>query len=901
MLLTKFFLPELRADRVIRPRLLERLKQAPQCHLVIVSAPAGFGKTSLVSEWVRAERLNTAWVSLDESDNDPVRFWSCLVTAIDKLFPGTGKNAQNILADRQPPTAQILLTTLLNDLTLQTSSSHMESQPAFLVLDDTHLVANAAIYEGLLFFAERLPPYLCLALIGRSDPPLPLGRLRASRHLLEIRAADLRFTLEESEDFLNRVMGFAIPQEQLKQLDERTEGWIAGLQLAGLAMQGLTSGDAGEIDSFIENFSGDDRYILDYLVEEVLNRLPSKARTFLLQTSILDRMCGPLCDAVTGSPEGEGQTLLEQLERENLFLIPLDNRRQWYRYHHLFADLLRHQLDRQGETRAGAAAAELHRRAAYWLAGQGFIAEAIGQALQAQDYANAAMWMETYAWIAIELGEYATLKNWIEALPRAALYARPELLMQYAWTLAYRGEVEQYEKPLAAAEQLWREQGNQARLGEVLNMRADFAATYGDGANAAQLAQQALTLLPDTDEFHRGISWIDLGAAALLQGDMEKAQQAFTTGKALCERSGNTTGARLAAVSLAQVKQVQGNLPQAARLLEEVLAQTGELPIHEGLMARTVLSLIWREWNRLDEAEKALRSVLETVEKTGQIVYFQQCYMNLALILWEKGDLDGMQAAIDQQARMTSQVEGNGGRVFGYALSALQAALTSDLAKARTWKDRNEAILKCPVSFRNEATCLTFIRLSIRLGSEETREALAWLNPLMELARTQQRIQSLGVLWMLKSLALSYLNETDAAVDALEEALKLTYPGGYRRMYLDEGQPMLDLLGLLVRKPSLAPDLRAYAAQLLNCALDSHSLAARDTVQKANLTLIEPLTPREIEVLKLIQAGLSNREIAEKLYLTLNTVKVHVKNIFAKLEVSSRTQAVRSAEDLGLL
>ncbi len=901
MLLTKFYLPELRPNRVNRPRLLERLSPAVPCSLVILSAPAGFGKTTLISEWAHSAGERVAWVSCDSGDNDPVQFWASLVTALDTLFPGVEENCRGMLSARQPLPAQIFLTALLNDLTLRAGAEGTPPR-ACLVLDDIHLVTNAEIYEALLFFIERLPPNLRLALIGRSDPPLPLGRLRAGGKMLEVRAADLRFTLEECEDFLNRVMGFALEKGQVKQLEERTEGWAAGLQLAGLAMQGLTQeagpspgggeGPArGDLADFIENFSGEDRFILDYLLEEVLDRQPQEARDFLLQTSILDRMCGPLCDAVTGRAAGQSQAVLESFERGNLFLIHLDNRRTWYRYHHLFAELLRRQLERQGQQ----AAAGLHRRAAEWFAGQGLLQEAIGHALQGQDFEQAADWLETCARGSIDRGEYATFKRLAESLPEAVLYRRPELLMHYAWVLAYLGDVELYEKPLAAAEQLWRDQGELARLGVALNLRADFALTYGDGEKAFELAQQALDLLPEEDLHQRGMSLIYLGGAALLQGDIEKARETYRVARETCQRGGSTTGTRMATNALAQVLYLQGNLPGAAAVLEENLSEMGKLPIYEGLAGRALLGAILREWNRAEEAEQALQSVLEVVEHTNQMIYFHTLYLNLALIYWERGDTAGMQGFLEEHEHLAEQADCSM-LSTNHAIRAQIAALSGDLEPALAWRDSLSLSVNDAITFQNEYFYLALAGLLVRLDEQEARQGLALLQKLRGHAQAQRRTASLCEIGVKTAVGLARISDIEGALAALEETLALACPGKYARVFLDEGQPLLKLLARLTRQPHLSAEIRAYALQLLEQAPGASASA-----QAANQSRIEPLTPREMEVLRLIQAGLSNQAIAEQLYLTLNTVKVHIKNIFAKLEVENRTQAVRKAEEFGIL
>lgn len=901
LLLTKFFTPEPRPRRVSRRRLLEQLDRLPPGSLVIVSAPAGFGKTSLVSEWVHSSGVNCAWVSLDEGDSDPVRFWTCLVMAVERLFPGVCENSQRLLTDTGRPSSRILLTSLLNDLSRQVSQPG--EKPACLVLDDLQRVSSPEVYEGLLLFIERLPPCLRLVLIGRSDPALPLGRLRASCRLLEIRLADLRFTLEESAAFLEQVMGFAVSPQQVQRLAERTEGWIAGLQLAGLAMQGLVNAGGPDdtetgLQSFIENFSGSDRFVLDYLVEEVLGRLPEDARAFLLQTSILDRICGPLCDALTGQPQGSGQAMLERFEHDNLFLIPLDNRRTWYRFHHLFADLLRHQFSAHSGSSAHETAAALHRRAAGWLAGQGYFPEAIEHALQGEDYERAAAWIEAYAWNGIARGEYATLRRWSEALPEALLYARPVLLTRYTWVLSYLGEVKGYERPLAAAERLFRQQGNPPPAGEALNLRADFAVVYGDGARARELALQALDVLPGEDSGQRGLSAMYLGSGALLLGEMQQARQAFADGRELCRSAGSLTGMRMNTLGLAEVCKAQGDLPRAAGLLEEVLQQTGDLPVYEGLIARMLLSMIWSEWNRLDEAEQAARRLLAAAEDSGQAGYLNTCWLLLARILWEKGDIPGMLTCFERQAVLAEQMNDLLGLSVGRALRAGLAAVSGEMDTALRWLESCGLSPDDEPAYREEPLYLALCLLLVRLGADDARRAAALLERMQVSARSQQRTASLIEILLLKALALSSLNDLPSALSALEESLSLAQPAGYMRLYPDEGRPVIDLLGLLLRKAALSPGLRTYVRQILTCA--AQPLDETGT-QAANLSLIEPLTARELEVLRLIRAGCANREIAERLYLSLNTVKVHVKNIFAKLQVENRTQAVRVAEDLGLI
>lgn len=908
MLLSKFFLPELRPNRVDRPHLLERLRQATKCQLVVISAPAGYGKTTLASEWVRAEGCPTAWISLDDSDNDLVRFWAGLISAIDQLYPGTGKNSQSLLAIGQPVPPQVLLTTLLNDLIL-TTESKTYLQPACLVLDDTHLVNNAVIYECLLYFVEHLTRNLRLVLIGRSDPPLPLGRLRASCRVLEIRAADLRFSLAESQDFLNRVMGLPLSQDRVKRLEARTEGWIAGLQLASLAMQGwIQDQGSEEIDAFIEAFSGDDRYILDYLVEEVLSRLPEETQTFLLQTSILDRMCGPLCDAVTGLPAGKSQALLEQSERENLFLIPLDTHRQWYRYHHLFSDLLRNRSERLDGRKAKEAVEALHHRAAVWFGSHGYNDSAICHALASGDLEMAAQLIQQSGETAWFKGEFTTLLRQLFAVPQEIRVAEPRLGILLGWCVTLSGqldslaaaeaELDVIEARLRPASELPVDSSPDAEtFGMLCTVRGVMASVFhNDDKAALEWAQLALRCLPETNLVWRGAATLSIGHAYNARGDVPRSLAMYTEAISLNQAAGNPHLALRSAIYRIMQLYFAGQMTRAIQEIQDLLPATNLLseagqPTFVG--AHFTSCLIRYEWNQLTLAREDVEQVIRLGERwnnQGVIILglIYQVFIDLAL-----EDVQGVETALDAARRLVHENE-QSARMYAKDIDALQALVwlkRDQIELACSWAGR-QAFPEEPAPSRNIHSAV-LARVLIRSGQAD--QALRYLLKARCVLEAHGQITALMEILVLQALALYELGQFETAIQPLQLALEKGEGEGFLRIFLNEGQPLAELLK--VAQPRLPECQQEYTKKLIF----AFHATMRASQPAASPTLIEPLTAREIEVLRLIQAGLSNREIADKLYLTLNTVKVHVKNIFAKLDVESRTQAVRRTEELGLI
>ncbi len=620
LLETKFYVPKWRRGLVPRPRLSERLNRGAESKLTLVSAPAGFGKTTLLADWLAAVAVDgrtVTWLSLDQSDNHLASFWTYLIAALQTAEPHIGASAISLLQSPQPPPIETILATLLNELT-------RISHDFVLVLDDYHVIDAGEIHNGVAFVLDQLPPRMHLIISSRADPALPLARLRARAELVEIRVADLRFTPDEAAAYLNEAMGLDLTARDLAALEERTEGWIAALQLAALSIQGRD-----DVAGFIAGFAGDDRYIVDYLVEEVLQRQPDHVRGFLQQTSILDRLSGPLCDAVNG--EHGGKAMLEALERGNLFVVPLDDRRQWYRYHHLFAEVLRaRMLDEQPDE-----VRELHRRASAWYEKSGEPPEAIRHALAADDFPRAADLLEPAAPALLRSRQEARLLGWLKALPEDVLRCRPVLGNAYAGALLSTGQLDGVEAHLRDAERWLDKPMEDARSagmvvvdeaefqrlpGAIAVHRAGHALLQGNVAETVSYARRALALVPEDDHLGRGSAAALLGLAAWASGDLESAHQSYAAAQASLRRAGNFSDALGCAITLADVRITQGRLHDAMRTYEQALELAAEhgAPALRGTADMHVgMSQVHRERNNLDAATQHLLKSQELGEHTG--------------------------------------------------------------------------------------------------------------------------------------------------------------------------------------------------------------------------------------------------------------------------------------------
>jgi LuxR family maltose regulon positive regulatory protein len=914
LLKTKLFIPPVRPELVSRPRLIGQLNAAMARKLTLVSAPAGYGKTTLLSEWIHqrgngsTSALPVAWLSLDPSDNDPNRFLSYMIYAAQTIVPSVGEGLLASLQSSQPPPAESVLSSLINELAA-TPKTRDQCCLLGLVLDDYHLIDNPQIHQALAFLLDHVPPPpegLHFVVASRKDPLLPLPRLRAGAQMSEVREADLRFTFEETAQFLNRAMGLGLSSEQMSALQARTEGWISGLQLAALSMQGM---DATQRAHFVDSFTGADRHIVDYLVDEVLDQRPEGTKDFLLETSILERMSGPLCDAVRLA-EG-GQPVLEALDRANLFVVPLDNQRQWYRYHHLFADLLRHRLRAMVGSQG---LAVLHSRASEWYEQNQFATDAVHHAFAAGEMTRAARLVERNARHMFARSELKTLMGWVDALPAALVRLRPWLCVFYAWALRLTGgEVDAVESRLQMAELALAEAESGLPAEQVTVLRGHMASLRGYQAlyreeipRVIELSRQALDSLPDTS-FARGLTALALGWALRFSGDLTRASQAFAQASSASLASGNTYGAVAATSRRAYTEMLAGRLRQAADICQEAVQMaTGAggrvLPVAG--YALVYLGLAYREWNNLDAAARHLVQGSDLCGQVGYIMDQVVAHATLARVLHAQGDAVGARQSLQNAEELSLKMR-------GYVLTRrwvedAQVRLLSTqgrLSDLAHWIQQTDLRVDDSITFGRELEHIVLARALVVVGRERTAEsylddALALLARLLQTAESKGWMGKAIEILALQALAFQARDRGGEALDSLERALSLAEPEGYVRVFLDEGAPMARLLSEAAAR-DIAP---AYVHSLLAAITQADpdgTLASQRSVPPTGL--LDPLTARELEVLKLIADGLSNRQIADRLVLVVSTVKVHTRSIYAKLDVNSRTQAVAVAQRLGLL
>jgi len=941
LLATKLYIPPPRPNVVLRPRLSERLNEGLYRKLTLISAPAGFGKTTLLSEWVAAlaERQKAkgkrqddgddalfpfsfslfpsqvAWLSLDEGDNDPTRFLAYLVAAVQTIAPTIGAGVRAVLQSSQPPPPEAILTALLNEIT--TVPDHFA-----VVLDDYHVLDSKSVDDALTFLLEHLPPQMHLVISSRQDPQLPLARLRARNQLTELRAADLRFTPAEAAAFLKEVMGLNLSAEDIAALERRTEGWIAGLQLAALSMRGRE-----DIAQFVRAFAGDNRYIVDYLVEEVLQRQPEGVRSFLLQTSILDRLSGPLCDAVTD--QNDGMVLLDALERGNLFVVPLDDTRHWFRYHHLFADVLAaHMLQEQP-----AHVPILHQRASAWYADNGLPSDAIRHALAAKDFARAAGLIEL-AWPAMD-GRFqaAIWLGWAKSLPDELVRARPVLSLAYAWALLNGGELEAAEARLGDAER-WldtsaegseRPQASSARIvaemaservivdeaqfrtlpASIATARAYLAQARGDIPGTVKYGQRALDLLPEGDYLRRGPAAALLGLAQWASGDLEAAYRALADAMAGFQKVGNLHFAISVTYGLADIRMVQGRLREAVRCYAQALQlalHQGEPPLGGTADLYLGLSELHREQGNLEVAREHLLRSEELGEQAALPDWRYRLCRVQARFRETQGDLAGALELLDEAGRRYYRTPLPDVRPLA-ALKTRVWLAQGRLREALQWVHEQGLSVDDELSFLREFEHITLARVLIaehtRGPAERAiREVMRLLDRLQQAAEQGGRMGSAIEIGVLQALAHQAQGNLAPALVALSRALKLAEPEGYVRLFVDEGPPMARLLYEALSR-GVEP---AYIRRLLATFPVVESEQTRSSpVSGPESEWVEPLSERERQVLQLIAEGLSNQEVAARLYLSLHTVKVHARNIYAKLAVTNRTQAVAKGRALGIL
>ena len=940
LLATKLYIPPPRPGSVTRSHLVARLETGMQRNpgLTLISAPPGFGKTTLLSQWIHQTR-DTApsprpvgWVSLDEEDNYPRRFLAYGLAALRQIQPGIGHDALARLDD-QALTPETFLTPLINEMmAIET--------PFIFVLDDYHVIETPLIHQGLTFVLDNLPPQGQLVIASRTDPPFSLARLRARGQLTELTGHDLAFTPAETAEFLNRTMSLNLAPREIEALETRTEGWIAGLQMAALSMQGVQ--DAA---GFVRAFTGSHRYILDYLMEEVLNRQSQPIQDFLLRTAILNRLTAPLCDALlrhhaetrdqeavinpqpltTTTPSPivnyqlsiiNCQSILDHLEQANLFIIPLDDERRWYRYHHLFADLLRDRLTRQLDE---ATVIDLHQRASDWFHQHGFAAEAMSHALAAVDTRRIVKLVREKAAGLVSQGEFIAILSWLEHLPPEMTRSWTRVPLLPVWALVLTGELDTIEPRLQEIEQQLALDPQPAEaerlhiLGEINAMRAFAAYFQRDMPQAIALCRHALTLLPAGNPFLRGILIQTLGSALSWSGLTDEAAEAFTEADGINRTADNWEAVVMDLWSLASIRAEQGRLKQAGELYRQALT----LAASETVLAASItppdpgrihlgLAELCYQQNELDQAQLHLDAGLATLSAGQDQGMLASAHWIQARLHTAQGQHDEARTAIDQAARLARQHPGPfywAGQIATYQAALWLAhdnftAVQSWLVSRGLWPASQPA----GVPYLREAEYLLLARFLLAdsaapadrsgpVGESALTIAAGVLSLILDAAQVNGRVSRMIETLALQARLLVAQDKINEALAALGRALSLAAPEEMVRVFVDEGEPLADLLRQLIAAHG-SMSQRAYARKLL---------AIFDAVKTPAPPLLDPLSERELEILRLTATGLSNKKLAETLILTVGTVKWHLNNIYSKLDVSSRTEAVARARELGLL
>ncbi|MGD9705322.1 MAG: LuxR C-terminal-related transcriptional regulator [Acidimicrobiia bacterium] len=892
LLATKLHAPRQRREAVHRARLNHRLVPARQPALTLVSAPAGFGKTTLLTDCFADSDRSTssiAWVELDAGDNDPATFGSYVVAALQSLSPQVGENAAPLLRSHG---LQAAMATLINDL--EGLDEHI-----VLVLDDYHVIDTNDVHQAITFLVDHASPHFHLVLASRADPPLPLAQWRARGELLEIRAADLRFTNDEASSYLNDAMGLDLSTGSVGALETRTEGWIAALQLAALSLQGRD-----DVAGFIENFTGDDRFVVDYLAEEVLERQPESIRTFLLQTSVLNRLTGSLCDAVTG--ESGGKSTLEMLDRANLFVVPLDDRRHWYRYHHLFADVLRARLLDEHAGRAS----EIHLQASTWYERHGDIVEAIEQAIAGHHHERAARLLEFAVPTVRQSRQDATFRRWLEALPDELFDARPVLTIALVGARMATGDPKGVEMLLdrvdrwldapaaggrgdSAATPIVFDHDEFARLpAHVATYRAALALLAGDTVGTISHATRALALAEPSDHLRRGAAAALTGLAHWSVGDLDQACSRYSEAADSFVEANYIPDLLGVSLGLADIQIAQGRLRDARRTYETALAHAAGQPGLRGTADMHVgLSELLIELNDLDAAASQLHTSSALGEQAGLPQHPYRWRLATARLRHAQGDFEEALDLLDHAERVYNTDFSPAIQPITAVKARVQLA-QGDITSALKWAADRRVAIDDDLTYLREYEHITLARTLIaEAGTRPPNDAtIGFLERLLDSAQRGHRQRSVIEILVLLAMTYEARGDRQAATTALDQALVLAKPEGYVRLFLDTGPALVGLM----QSAQLNDDATQLARRLLATTTPIPAMAP------ARRALVDELSSRELDVLRLLRSDLSGPEIARELHVSLNTLRTHTKSIYTKLGATNRREAIRLATEHGL-
>ncbi len=907
LLSTKLFIPPVREGAVTRSRLIQKLMTGLGCPgcFALLSGPAGFGKTTLLSEFAAQSRQPVAWLSLDEGDNEPNRFWAYLIKACQTAVPQAGETALALLRSPQPVTDDAIPTLLINDLAGR-------QEPLVLVFDDYHAIQNPALHAGVLFLLDHLPNHIHLIVATRTDPPWPLARFRARNRMIEIRAQDLRFTLDEAAAFFRQTMGLALSTGSLAALSERTEGWAAGLQLAALSMQGR-----GDADAFIQAFTGSNVYIAEYLIDEVLRRQPEELQAFLLQTSILDRLSGALCDAVTGREGGEAA--LKALQQANIFIIPLDDEGRWFRYHRLFADLLKARLHTSSPK---SMLERLHQNAAGWYEHNGMVGEAVEHSLSAGDYPRMVRLVEAAALPLILQANVRTVEAWLQAIPEALVEKSARINMAHAWMNLLRGMPQQAAPYLERLRDIFAAAGptvqDPSLQAEWLAIQAELLIAQGRAMESRDLAIRAQEMLPQVEPYARSMLYVTLAKAYQQTLDDDRAMQVFQMIVQDARQSGDITFEVLGTSAQAQTVLKQGRLHHTFEIANEGIRRVEQSGIHVPFSATLYgeLGQVYFHWHKFDLARQNLRRSMEISGRSGYSdpeIYF---HLMLSKMCQMEGDIEGTVQEMEQASRLARMIPPVMVRANMIAqqvrvyLDSGQRAAAEHLLAAEGFRFDDAFIFPdlppgAPVTLEAGLVYNSALRVMLsraQSGRPDLAAAIELAGRLIEGELRSGHLPAALETLLLLSQMHALLGDHSASRAAAGRALALAEPEGFLSTFVEEGRPLAAIL-----KELAGQEHSAFLQEVLGAypAADDAGEATRPISAASpsvpQVPLVEPLSARELEVLRLIAAGDSNRVIAEKLVITVSAVKKHSGNIYGKLAVNSRTQAVSLARQLGLL